>query len=149
MRHYHAQQLLEKEMKAEKTIKPTRKSLARFAYFSQCDDAKRLPEILKDDNGLSAAECFHAHETHGYLPPCKEPELLTRALNGKQWHGLTVTNCAEDYIGRLLFASELKANYPEWVRNDILGRARQISMRDIGFIPTFVKTGEDFTTIKN
>jgi hypothetical protein len=72
--------------------------------------------------------------------------MLTRALNGKQWHGLTVTNCAEDYIGRLLFASELKANYPEWVRQDILGRARQLAQRSLKYVPTFVLTGEDFTT---
>jgi len=128
-------------------MKPTRKSLLRFDYFSQCQDAKRLPEIPLDQNGLTAAECFHAHETHGKLPPCKEPEMLTRALNGKQWHGLNVTNCAEDYIGRLLFASELKANYPPWVRLDILGRAKQLAKRALGYIPTYVLTGEDFTTI--
>ena len=73
--------------------------------------------------------------------------MLTRALNGKQWHGLNVTNCAEDYIGRILFASELKANYPEWVMQDILGRARQLAQRDLGYVPTYVSTGEYFTTL--
>lgn len=127
--------------------RPTRRSLSRFAYFAQCEDTKRLPEIPNDPQGLSAAECFHAHETFGKLPPCREPELLTRALNGKEWHGLLVTNCAEDYIGRLLFASELKENYPAWVVRDIMGRARQLAQRLLGYVPTFVLTGEDFTTL--
>jgi hypothetical protein len=127
-------------------IRPTRRSLSRFAYFAECEDDKRLPEIPMDSQGWTAAECFHAKETFGHLLPCREPVLLTRALNGKQWHGLNVTNCAEDYIGRVLFASELKASYPEWVRADILGRARQIARRDLGYVPTYILTGEDFST---
>ena len=127
--------------------RPTRRSLKRFMYFVECEDDKRLPEIRLDSSGWTAAECFHVHETYGRLLPCKEPEMLTRALNGKQWHGLNVTNCAEDYIGRILFASELKANYPEWVRRDILGRAGQLALRMFGYVPTFVSTGEDFSTI--
>jgi len=108
-----------------------------------------MPEIPMQEDGFTAAECFHVHETFGQLLPCREPVLLTRALNGKQWHGLTVTNCAEDYIARLLFASELKANYPDWVRKDILGRAAQIAQRDLGYVPEFVSTGEDFTTLSH
>jgi hypothetical protein len=130
------------------TFRPTRKSLSRFGYFSACADAKRLPEIPLAVDGHSAAECFHAHETYGNLPPCREPELLSRALNGKQWHGLSVTHCAEDYVDRILFASDL-ATYPEWVRRDILGRARQIALRTLGYVPRFVETGEDFTIMTN
>ena len=104
-----------------------------------------MPEIAMNAGGHTAAECFHVHETYGKALPCREPELLSRALNGKEWHGLTVTNCAEDYVGRLLFAEDL-ANYPAWVRRDILGRARQVAMKQIGFLPTFVESGEDFTT---
>lgn len=128
-------------------VKPTKRGLERFKYFSECTDTKRFPEIEMDVNGYTAAECFHVHETYGHLLPCREPILLSKALNGKEWHGLTVTNCAEDYVGRLIFASELKSNYPEWVRKDILGRASQIAMEQIGYVPTFVKTGEDFSTL--
>ena len=128
--------------------KPTKKGLLRFQYFAECEDVKRLPEIPMDENGYTAAECFHVHETYGKNLPCKEPVLLSRALNGKEWHGVTVTNCAQDYMDRLLFACELKANYPEWVQRDILGRAAQLAMEQIGFVPTFVKTGEDFTTLE-
>jgi hypothetical protein len=127
-------------------IKPTRKSLARFEYFSQCEDELRLPPIEFCADGHTAAECFHVRETYGKTIPCREPILLTRAINGKEWHGLNVTNIAEDYVGRITFASDLQ-NYPEWVRIDILGRSRQIAMNVIGFVPTFVLTGKDFTTI--
>lgn len=126
---------------------PTCRSLSRFNYFAECEDDQRLPEIPLEPDGWTAAECFYVNETFGRLLPCREPVMLTRALNGKQFHGLNVTHCAEDYIGRILFASELKANYPEWIRQDILGRARQLAQRDLGFIPTFVLTGEDFTTL--
>ena len=125
--------------------RPTRRSLARYAYFAECEDERRLPEIPLEPEGWTAAECFHVYETFGHLLPCREPVMLTRALNGKQWHGLTVTNCAEDYIGRLLFTAELKTNYPEWVRQDILGRARQLAERALGYVPKFVLTGEDFS----
>lgn len=126
---------------------PTRKGLLRFEYFSACQDEKRLPRIEMDPDGHSAAECFHVHETYGKMLPCRNPDLLSRALNGKEWHGVTVTNCAEDYIGRIIFADELKANYPAWVRLDILGRAAQIALATLGFVPTFVQTGEDFSTL--
>lgn len=127
--------------------KPTKKSLTRFLYFSECGDAKRLQEIPLDPNGFSAAECFHAHETYGKLLPCREPVLLSKTLNGKEWHGLTVTICAEDYLNRLLFASEIKTNYPDWVQHDIFSRAKQLSKQKLGYIPIFVKTGNDFSTL--
>jgi hypothetical protein len=128
-------------------VKPTKKSLARFAYFSQCEDELRLPPIKHDPDGYSAAECFHVRETYGKTIPCREPVLLTRAINGKEWHGVNVTNIAEDYVGRITFASDL-LTYPDWVRRDILGRAKQIAMQVIGFVPTFVSTGRDFTAMK-
>jgi len=124
---------------------PTKKGLLRFEYFAWCEDTKRLPEIPMDENGHTAAECFHVHETYGKKLPCKEPVLLSRALNGKEWHGLTVTNCAQDYIDRLLFGSEIKSNYPKWVQRDILGRAKQLANEQLGFVPTFVANGKDFT----
>lgn len=128
--------------------KPSKQALGKFNYFASCQDAKRLTAIPMDESGYTAAICFCYHETHGgKLLPCREPELLAKALNGKEWHGLTVTMCAEDYVGRLLFASELKERYPEWVRRDILGRAGQIAIQQLGYVPTFVATGEGFTTL--
>ena len=130
-------------------IKPSRRAAEQFAYFSQCEDILRLPAILNDPAGFSALECFHHRESvGGELLPCREPELLSRALNGKEQHGLSVTMIAEDYIGRITFASDLKANYPEWVRADILGRAKQLAIGIMGYVPAFILTGEDFSTIE-
>ena len=126
---------------------PTKRSLARFEYFSKCDDVLRhLPTEL-DPEGYSAAECFHVHETFGKSIPCREPVLLDRALNGKEQHGLDVTHIAEDYIDRLIFACEIRSNYPEWVQKDIFGRAGQLAEKAHGYVPRFVATGTDFTTI--
>lgn len=128
-------------------VQPTRRSLARFEYFSQCQDTLRLPAVPLDPDGYTAAECFHVSETFGKTLPCREPELFARALNGKEQHGLNVTHVAEDYIGRIVFAKDLKEWFPEWVRKDILGRAGQLAMQTIGYVPTFVKIGEDFSTM--
>ena len=86
-------------------MKISKQAKERFDYFSKCEDAKRLPAIAYSEGGYSALECFHSHETYGKELPCREPELLSRALNGKEWHGLTVTNCAEDYLS-LIHISE-------------------------------------------
>jgi len=128
--------------------RPTKRSKAKFQYFSQCEDVLRLPKIEHDNNGCTAEECFHEFETCGNLISCREPELLSRALNGKEQHGMTVTMVAEDYIDRLIFAIEIERNYPEWVQKDIFGRASQIAEKKIGFIPKFVSTKSDFTTRK-
>jgi hypothetical protein len=130
--------------------RPTKRSRDKFDYFSECEDVHRLPEVLMVADGYSAVECFHVLETYGKTLPCREPVLLSRAINGKQWHGVTVANCAEDYaITRLLFACEIKANYPKWVQREILSMAAKIAPEKIGFVPTFVKTGDDFTTINS
>lgn len=126
---------------------PTKRSLARFQYFSQCQDSIRLPSIDGNENGLTAEECFHAHETYGLSLPCREPELLGRALNGKERHGITVTDCATDYVDRLIFSSELAANYPEWVCREIISRAQKIALDKLGFVPRFVSSGKDFSAL--
>jgi hypothetical protein len=89
---------------------------------------------------------FPCIEQWGRLLPCREPELLSRALNGKEQHGMTVTMIAEDYIDRLIFAIEIERNYPEWVQKDIFGRAAQLALKKNGFIPKFVSEKADFTT---
>jgi len=99
-------------------------------------------------NGESALVCFHVKETYGKTLPCCEPELFMRALNGKEQHGITVTMVAEDYLDRLTFAREVENNYPAWVANEIFARAKQLSTDRIGFVPTFVSSGRDFSTIK-
>lgn len=127
--------------------KPTRRSARRFAYFAQCEDARRLLRIPLDENGYSALECFHARETFGSDVPCREPELLMRAMNGKERHGIMAQMLAEDYIDRLITAKELQTNYPEWVAREVLAQARKIAPERVGYVPTFVATGKDFSTL--
>jgi hypothetical protein len=129
-------------------MKISKRAKDKFNYFAACQDTKSLSAVISDINGYSSLECFHAAETFGQTLPCREPELLIRARNGKEWHGLNVTHWAEDYVDRLLFADEIKNNYPEWVQKDIFGRAKQIAMKKLGYIPTFVESGEDFTIIE-
>lgn len=129
-------------------MKITKRGREAFEYYSACQDTKRLPAIPCNPDGVTACEAFFSHETHGVLPPCREPELLARALNGKAWHGVTVANLAEDYVGRILFADELKA-YPAWIRKEVLALAAKYAMRTLGFVPLFVSSGEDFTTLSD
>lgn len=127
-------------------MKVTKHSAERFAYFSLCQDSQRLPAIAMDPNGYSAMECFHAHETYGTELPCREPELLGRALNGKQRHGITVSAAAEDYVDRILFAAEINASYPRWVAREIFRQAAKIAEKKLGWVPSFVASRSDFTT---
>jgi len=131
----------------DKKLKVSNKSRAKFDYFSQCEDALRLPQTSMVEDGYSAMECFHALESTGSKLPCREPELLDRALNGKEQHGMTVTMVAEDYLDRLIFCSEIETNYPNWVANEMYARAEQLAPQRIGFIPTFVLNRKDFTTL--
>lgn len=128
-------------------IKPTQRASERFAYFALCEDTNRLPRIPLDPSGHSALECFHARETFGRDLPCREPDLLSCALNGKERHGVTAQMLAEDYIDRLITAKELRENYPGWVAREVFAQARKIAVARVGYMPTFVKTGEDFSTL--
>ena len=128
-------------------FKVSNKSRAKFEYFSQCEDVLRLPQTSMVEDGYSATECFHALESTGSKISCCEPELFDRALNGKEQHGITVTMVAEDYLDRLIFCSEIEANYPDWVANEIYARAEQLAPKRFGFIPTFVLNKKDFTTL--
>lgn len=100
-----------------------------------------------DASGMSALECFCAFESEGKIPPCREPELLDQYLAGKEVHGITVTSVAEDFVGRVAFSAEIKANYPQWVANEIFCRAEQMAAKTIGFVPTFIRTRMDFSEL--
>ncbi len=127
-------------------MKISSRARERFQYFALCQDSHRLPPLAEDPAGRSALECFHEHETHGRLPPCREPGLLGRALNGKSFHGITVRAMAEDFVGRLLFASDLES-LPEFVRQEVLAQSAKLALRTIGFVPTFIRTGSDCSTL--
>lgn len=122
-------------------IKISNRGRAMFEHFAQCQDKARLPEIPLAENGFTALEVFCHHESHGgELLPCREPELLSRALNGKEWNGLTVTMVAEDLLSGLAFVPEVRSSYPPTVAKAIFSRARQLALQTIGFVPTFLET---------
>jgi hypothetical protein len=111
-----------------------------FEHFAQCQDTKRLPAIPLASDGHSAAECFHARETYGKNIPCREPELLSRALNGKAWSGLTTTMVAEDFLAGMVSAQEIYTQYPPFISKEIFTRCKQLALVSLGFIPSFVST---------
>ena len=109
-----------------------------FEHFAQCQDTKRLPAIPLVPDGHSAAECFHARETYGKDIPCHEPELLSRALNGKAWSGLTTTMVAEDFLAGMVSAEEIRTQYPPVISKEIVTRSKQLALISPGFVPSFV-----------
>lgn len=117
-------------------MKISENSRRMFEFFAACLDEKRLPEIAFAENGCSALECFHVRESTGKILPCREPVLLSRALNGKAWNGLTVTMVAEDMIAGLISRDEISTDYPN--HDEIFSRAAQLAVKKIGFVPTFV-----------
>jgi hypothetical protein len=102
--------------------------------------------IVFDDKGVSACEAFYMYETHGKLLPTWQSVLLAQALLGKKAHGITVANLAEDYVGRLVFASELQA-LPKWVSNEVYELAQKVALAQLAWIPTFVRDKQDVTTM--
>ena len=102
-------------------MKVSKRGKEAFAYFSRCPDTARLEPIEEDlENGLSAEQCFYARETYGDTSkPCREVDLLARALNGKARHGITVKMCAEDLVDCLLSTDEVRREFPEWVASEI------------------------------
>ena len=99
------------------------------------------------EDGQTAIVCFHTYESTGKIPPCREPELLERYLAGKAWHGVTIANCAEDFIGRILFSAEIKANYPSWVADEIFCQAEKLCREKHGFVLKFVKNRRDYSEL--
>ena len=121
----------------------------KYAWYLSCsrpDEPRPLEKIPMDLSGASAIEAFHLIESQGCQPPTREPLLLERFIKGKEWHGVTVKNVAEDFaIGRVAFSSEIKAGYPDWVAAEIFQQAKKIAMNKLGFIPGFVAKASDFT----
>ena len=126
-------------MKRFKLVKISENGRAMFEHFASCQDVKRLPSIPMDPDGFTALECFCHHETHGGpLLPCRDPELLSRAMNGKAWNGVTVKMVAEDLIGGLAVKAEVSSNYPEVVAREIFALAQKLALSKIGFVPSFI-----------
>lgn len=121
-------------------IKP--RARRQFDYFVSIG---RETPVAWPDGAASALECFHAKESSGKVIGCADKPLLSRALNGKMAHGVTVKAVAEDFVGRIAFSKEIKANYPPFVAEEIFSLAAKLALEQIGFVPTFVRNRKDFT----
>lgn len=67
-------------------------------------------------------------------------------MAGKEIHGVTVDMVANDFaIDRLVFSKEIKANYPDWVANEIFASAKKLAMNQLGYVPGFVANSKDFS----
>lgn len=123
------------------------KTREKYSWYWGCakGNGNRLVPVEFSPKGRSAIECFHMLETYGTLPPTREPDTLGCYLNGKATHGITVAAVAEDFVGRVIFSAEIKANYPAWVAEEIFQLASKVAEKTLGFVPTFVRNRKDFS----
>lgn len=121
-------------------IKP--RARKQFDYFCSLGTDTPLDWPAGD---CSALECFHVMESTGKRMGCCETPLLSKALNGKVAHGVTVKAVAEDFVGRIAFSKEIKENYLPSVADEIFRLAEKVAMEQLGFVPAFVRNRKDFT----
>jgi len=80
---------------------------------------------------------------NGIKVPTREYELVKRVLEGKMSVNLQIKLWAEDLGNNLiLMPDELKTycvGYPEWVFKATMEQARSRIMKEVGFIPTFMR----------
>lgn len=122
---------------------------ADWFYVLGQGEPRPLEKTLFDMYGKPALDCFHALESRGQRVPCREPEKMDAYLVGKQQHGITVAMVAEDFaINRLITSQEVRDNYPGWVAREIFAQAQKQAAQKIGFVPTFVRDGEDYSALR-
>jgi hypothetical protein len=128
-------------------VKISAKAREKYAWFLSLgrDEPRRLSPIAKHTEGISALDAFHTHESTGRLPATSEPAVLESLLTGKEVHGITVRAVAEDFVGRVAHSAEIRAAYPAWVAGEIFAQAKRIARQTIGFVPSFVANGRDFS----
>lgn len=80
-----------------------------------------IPEIAEDPNGKSAKECFHALDSRGVLPPCRESKLLWEVIRAKKSINFQIKAWAEDYEYMWLdfpvqeMLKSFEGSVPDWV----------------------------------
>ena len=73
--------------------------------------------------------------------PTKELDLVRRVIEGKKSINLQIKLWSED-LGVLLMPNEVLGycrGYPEWVFKAVIEQSQKRIMKEIGFIPTFMK----------
>ena len=81
--------------------------------FSGSPDSKEL--VIKDENGLTAKECFYYRDSTGVIKPTKEPILLAQIYKCKEsinFHiKMWAETRAEGTLPKIEFENELSKEY--------------------------------------
>ena len=108
-------------------------------------------QISGNTSGKSALECWFLLDTHGKNAPCREPEVLSKAMRGKQSWNLQIKMWAESLAEGTLFQWEL-VDYchglPTWIFDATMNQSRKILKgmtapdgKPFGdYVPTFMQT---------
>ena len=81
---------------------------------------------------------------NGIKMPTREWELVKRVQEGKMSINLQMKMWAED-VGYLLMPNELWSyckDYPLWVFRGTMEQSKKRIMKEVGFIPTFMRVGD-------
>jgi hypothetical protein len=95
-----------------------------------------------DSNGVDAKYCILCLENGEKVPTC-DLETVRRVAEGKMSVNLQIKLWAAD-VGILLMPNELKEycrGMPEWVYTATLEQAKKRILKEVGFIPTFLRIG--------
>jgi hypothetical protein len=108
-----------------------------FPKIFECGSHELPPYEPNGEDGMFTFLCLE----NGYKVPTKEYELVKRVQEGKMSINLQMKLWGED-VGLLLMPNELKSyckNYPEWVFRGTMNQGIKRFMKEVGFIPTFMK----------
>jgi hypothetical protein len=111
-----------------------------FPKIFECHEGY-LPK--NDPTGEDGKYSFLCLE-NGCLVPTREWDLVKRVQEGKMSVNLQMKMWAED-VGFLLMPKELLTycdGYPEWVFKGTMEQAKKRILKEMGFIPTFMKVGD-------
>jgi hypothetical protein len=81
---------------------------------------------------------------NGMFVPTKEWDLVKRVMEGKKSVNLQIKLWAND-LGYLLMPDELSnycKEYPKWVFKATMEQAQKRIIKEVGFIPSFVRFGD-------
>lgn len=108
-----------------------------FPKLFECGSHDLPPYDPKGEEGRFSFLCLE----NGYKIPTKEYELVKRVQEGKMSVNLQMKLWAED-VGILLMPNELYTyckGYPEWVFKGTMEQAKRRIIKEVGFVPTFMK----------
>jgi hypothetical protein len=103
----------------------------------QCGDHEIPKYDLNGEEGKYSFLCLE----NGVFVPTKELELVKRVQEGKMSVNLQMKLWAED-VGILLMPNELESycvGMPKWVFKGTIEQAKKRVIREVGFVPTWLK----------